>query len=144
MIREIASLFGCPPFVAGGTSDTRYNNITARMSVLHRETVTPLLDNITAKLSQALETEIVYDQYALVRGDLASQSEIGVKMAGGPYKSVNEVREMFGDEKHEGEENDAIRNTNSTSEEEPEEGDDDRTGEFPTDDGNLGTQPPEG
>ena len=139
VIREIASLFNLPPFAVGGTGDTKYNNVTARLTAMFRDAVMPIMDNVTQKMTPSLGAPVTYDQKALLRGDLHSQTTIGVAACGGPYKSPNEVREMFGDEPTDDPEDNKIRKTAAGSAGMAAPGD--RVGEFPSDDGTAGSAP---
>ena len=59
--REIAAAMGVPPFAAGGDSDTKYNNVSARLEMLRRETIMPIITNVQQRLSNQLGAEIEVD-----------------------------------------------------------------------------------
>ena len=140
-IREVASIYGCPPFLAGGTSDTKYNNVSARMSVLHRETIAPFLENMTQKFTLALGVDVKSNAEDLLKGDMTTQTKNNVAACGGPYKSVNEVRQREGLEKTNNPKDDEVRKSGSPAPMNNE--DDDRSGEEPTDEGDLVDNPEE-
>ena len=134
LIREIASGYGCPPFVAGATADTKYNNISARLISVHREMIVPMANNIRDRLAQAFKAVVSYDSSEILAGDLVTQMAHDIQSCGGAFLTVNEVRAVRGLDKIEG--GDELRDT-------PVETEEDRTGEFPTDDGDLSDLPPE-
>ena len=137
LIREIASVFAVPPFLVGGTGDTKYNNVTARIVAMYREALSPIITNLEQTLTKRLGLPISANRQALLLGDLPSQISAGVAATGGPIMTVNEVRAMLMELPELDDDNASslrdggapVANSGSTN--------DDRRGEMPTDDGNI-------
>lgn len=142
LIREIAGVFGVPPFLVGGTGDTKYNNVSARIASLHRETVVPLVTNLTEKLSARLGVPVRCDDQVLIRGDMAAQVNYATRAAGGPVISPNEARDLLGLARLPGDEYNEVRS--SAMPMAPDDGPGSRAGETPTDDGGMENMPEEG
>ena len=96
LIREIAAIFGVPPFIAGGTGDTKYSNVTARMQGMYRDAISPMVANLEARLSVALGANVTFQIADLLTGDLASQVASATMAAGGPTLTPNEARAITG------------------------------------------------
>ena len=138
LIREIAALFAVPPFLAGGTGDVKYSNVTARMLAMYRETIVPIVINIQEAFTLALGTAITCDVSGLLAGDLKTQIAAAVQARGGPIMTPNEARGMVrGLELPPlpGEENNRLSTGGATSAETADDPDRPRAGEQPTDDG---------
>ena len=125
LIREIAALFGVPPFAVGGSSDTKFSNVVARYSQLSKDALIPILESIKSGLEHNLGVEVSYNENDILKGDFATKSELAQKECGGPFRTPNEVRELYFDS-DEIEGGDELRNL--TPEIEP-----DRSGENPPD-----------
>ena len=93
IIRELAATIDVPPFVVGATSDTTYNNITARTIAFYSESIVPLVNIIKTEMSHTLQEEVTTDLDDLLAGDPATLVDMLIKKAGGPYMSVDEARE---------------------------------------------------
>ena len=133
-IREIAAAMGTPPFIIGGTGDTKYNNVSARMTSMFRETLFPLIINIRQTLERSVGAEVICDTAGLESGDLKTLVEIAMRATGGKQIwSQNEGRIRTGMPKSDNPKADEIDTDTPAS------GgsgtDDDRTGEFPSDSG---------
>ena len=92
LIRQVAAQFGCPPFIAGGEGDTKYNNVTARLVAFYRDAVAPIIQVMEQGFSRAFNTPVEIDAARLLTGDLASQIKVAVEAAGRPVLTGNEVR----------------------------------------------------
>ena len=139
LIREIASMFSIPPFLVGGSSDTKYNNVTSRMVAMHREVFAPLASTIADSFTIGFGAYISLDYYSLLRGDIASQVDIAIKASGGSVFTPDEARDMlFGLGAIE--DGDTLRSNTSTGRDDSEGA---RVGENPTDEGNVNDQPEE-
>ena len=130
--REIAGAFGVPPFLAGGTGDTKYSNTSSRTVSMYRNCFEPLITLITENFSLVTDSEVECDSKKLLAGDIASQIDMLVKAVKGGIYIANEAREEVGKDKHED------GNVLYKPGQEANEDRDDRTGETPTDDGNIG------
>ena len=130
LIREVAALFGVPPFAAGGSSDTKFSNVVARNAQVAKEALLPLALCIRNALSKGLMTDIDFDEEDLIKGDFGTAIEMAIKASGGPVETPNESRARYmGLDAVEG--GDELRNKMPDPRQaEPE---DDRRGELPTD-----------
>ena len=95
LIREIAAVFGVPPFIAGGIGDTKYSNVAARLQAMYRDAIAPIVANLEARLSKAMNTRVMFEITGLVSGDLAAQVTSATMAAGGPVLTPNEAREIL-------------------------------------------------
>lgn len=150
LINEIAALFRVPASMVGGTGNETFNNVTARLASLYRDTYQPLITNIEQAFSNNLTltgNRIAFDVGNLVKGDLASQVTIAsTAVAGLAIMTQNEARVFIGLPEISEEEYDllgaaAVEEIDVVEEEPtaPEQvGTDDRRGENNTDEGNLG------
>ena len=131
LIREICGQFGVPPFLVGGQSDTKYNNVTARLTALNRDVVFLVVQRVSRALTYATNAKVSMDVSALLAGDLLSQAKVATTLAGRPVLSGNEARALIGYDPSDDEGMDKIM------EKGPAGGGDtgDRRGEQPTDDG---------
>ena len=93
--REVASSLGVPPFLVGGDSDTKYNNVSARMTALHRETLYPLIVNIRQRLELTFEAPIHCDEAAIESGDWQMQIDTLTAATGKPILTQNEARQKI-------------------------------------------------
>ena len=109
LIREIAGVFGVPPFIAGGTGDTKYANVTARLQAMYRDAIAPIVSNLEERLSKAMGGKVEFMIEDLLTGDLATQITSATMAAGGPILTPNESREILGKEPIEGEGMDEVR-----------------------------------
>ena len=131
LIREIAAMFGVPPFRAGATSDTKYSNYTAAMLTFYRDSVVPIVTCITQSFGLALGTEITADTSRILEGDLKTQVDIALTAAGVPILTPNQARVVAGFEPETGDpEMDKVHLTGSAGTDRG-----DRSGEMPSDDG---------
>ena len=89
-LREISASFGLPPFSAGGSGDTKYNNVQARQAVFLGETAKPLVAIITEGLSLLLDAEVSCDVNG-VPPDLASKISAAVQAAGGAIMTPSQA-----------------------------------------------------
>ena len=96
LIREIAAVFGVPPFIAGGIGDTKYSNVTARLQAMYRDAIAPIVANLEARLSKAMNTRVMFAITDLLTGDLQNQVTSATMAAGGPVLTPNEAREILG------------------------------------------------
>ena len=132
LIREIAAIYAVPPFLVGGTGDTKYNNVTARIVAMYREALSPIITNMEQTLSKSIGVKIKANREALLLGDLPSQIAAGIQAAGGPIMTTNEVRTLIMElpelsDGVAGELRDSMPATDTG----------DRRGEMPTDNGNV-------
>ena len=95
LIREIAALFGIPPFAAGGSSDTKFSNVVARHAQLAKDALLPLSTNIAQKLEHNLETPVTFSDEDLLKGDFGTALELAIKASGGPVRTPNEARDVY-------------------------------------------------
>ena len=95
LIREIAALFGIPPFAAGGSSDTKFSNVVARHAQIAKEALLPLCMNIAEALTISLGAEVTFVEEDVIRGDFGSRIEYALQAAGGAVLSPNEARETY-------------------------------------------------
>ena len=137
LIREIAAVFAVPPFLVGGTGDTKYNNVTARIVAMYREALSPIITNIEQTLTKRLGLPISANRQALLLGDLPSQIAAGVAATGGPIMTVNEVRGMLMELPELADENAGALRDGGAPATSNGGTNDDRRGESPTDDGNM-------
>lgn len=156
LINEIAALFRVPASMVGGDGNETFNNVTARLSSLYRDTYQPLITNIEQAFSNNLVTQgnrISFDVGNLVKGDLASQVTIAsTAVAGLAIMTQNEARNFIGMPELPEPDYDllgaAMAEEIDVVEEEPtapeQVGTDDRRGESNTDEGNLGRTEDEG
>ena len=95
LIREIAALFGIPPFAAGGSSDTKFSNVVARHAQIAKEALLPLATNIVEQLSISLGTAVTFIEEDVIRGDFGTRVEMALQTAGGAVLSPDEARETY-------------------------------------------------
>ena len=93
--REVASSLGVPPFLVGGDSDTKYNNVSARMTALHRETLYPLIVNIRQRLESTFGSPVHCDEAAIESGDWQMQIDTLTAATGKPILTQNEARQKI-------------------------------------------------
>ena len=93
--REIASSLGVPPFLIGADADTKYNNVSARMTTLHRETLYPLIVNIRQRFKATFGVEINCDEAAIESGNWQAQIETLTAASGKPVLTQNEARKKL-------------------------------------------------
>lgn len=98
LIREIAALFGVPPFAVGGSSDTKFSNTVARHQQTNSQALLPLAENIAQKLEHAFGSPVRYNKVDLIRGDFGMLIELALQDAGGPVRTPNEARRIYLDE----------------------------------------------
>ena len=95
LIREIAALFGVPPFAVGGASDTKFTNTVARHQQTNSYALMPLSTNIAEKFSHALKAEVTFDEESIIASDFAMKLEFAIQSAGGAVLSPDEAREAW-------------------------------------------------
>ena len=95
IIREIAGIYGLPPFAVGGDSDTKYSNTVARHQQINSAAVVPLIKTIAAKLAQTFETEITYDIENVIDSDFQQRLDLSIHAAGGAVMSPDESRARY-------------------------------------------------
>ena len=95
LIREIAALFGIPPFAAGGSSDTKFSNVVARHAQLAKDALLPLCINIASKLEHNLGSEVTFKEEDLLKGNFTTAIELAIKACGGPALTPNEARDRY-------------------------------------------------
>ena len=130
----VAAAFETPPFMVGASdTDTKYSNTTARTQAMYRQAYSPKLTKMKRTFSQACGSEVKARDDKLQRGDFPQMVTNGVAMVGSGIMTPNEVRQQWFD-LPEVDGGDELRvSANPTS------GEQDRRGEFPTDDGNPAT-----
>lgn len=134
LIREVGSSYGVPPFLLGGSADTRYNNVTARLQALHRDVVATITGRIGRALGRRLGCRVGLNAASLLVGDLMSQAKVATQLAGRPVLTGNEARELIDFDRVEDDESmDAVAAKGSMGANLHMPGD--RAGEQPTDDG---------
>ena len=94
-IRLIASVFRVPPFLVGGTGDTKYNNVGSRLSALYRDALAPLIRSIRQRFKLYFRTEIKADLKQLVQGDIGTAIDLAGRAVSGGVMTPNESREYF-------------------------------------------------
>lgn len=94
LVRQIAAFFGLPPNLLG-TEDAKYNNSTAHVVSMHRESFAPLADRISARLSHGLDCMLRLSVESLLRGDIQAQVRLAVEATGGAVLTHNEGRQLF-------------------------------------------------
>ena len=138
LINEIAAIYRVPASLVGGTGDEKFNNVTARLAAMYRDTFQPIITSIEQAFSNNLATNgnrVVFDVSTLVKGDLMSQVTIATTASGGAaFLTQNEAREFIGYQPLEDEEYDRLGPEQAPEQVES----DDRRGESDTDEGNLG------
>ena len=132
LAREIAAMFGVPPFLAGGTGDTKYSNTSSRTVSMYRNCFEPIINLIVEAFSVSCDCEVSCNDKKLLSGDIASQIDMLVKAVKGGIYTANEAREEVNKDEHE--DGNILYSPGTEANEDR----GDRTGEFPTDDGNIG------
>ena len=146
LIEEIAALFRVPASLVGGSGDQKYNNVSARMAGMYRDTYAPLITNIEQSFTRLLlppgENEVKFDVSDLVKGDLQTQITLATTAAGGAaFMTQNEARTFIGLDPLSDPEYDKLPGEKAP--EEVESDPDARRGEDNTDDGDMGDTPDE-
>ena len=95
LIREIAALFGVPPFAVGGASDTKFTNTVARHQQTNTYALMPLATNIAQKFSHSLGEEVTFDEESIIESDFAMKLEFAIQASGGAVLTPNESRERW-------------------------------------------------
>ena len=95
LIREIAALFGVPPFAVGGASDTKFTNTVARHQQTNTYALMPLATNIAQKFSHSLGEEVTFDEESIIESDFAMKLEFAVQASGGAVLTPDEARERW-------------------------------------------------
>ena len=83
LIREIAAMFGIPPFSVGGSGDVKFSNVVARNSQFFQNCTIPLADLIASRFELAFDTTVTYDPEVWLKGDFLHLAEVATKTAGG-------------------------------------------------------------
>ena len=102
-VTEVARLFGVPPQYAGDYATSTQN---ATLSTITRQFAEDTIAPLTTQLENALNAKLlpresglrfVFDYSSLVRGTAQERAALyKTALAGAPYLTVNEVREMEG------------------------------------------------
>jgi len=92
LIREVAALFGVPPFAVGGASDTKFTNTVARHQQTNSYALMPLAENIASKYSHNLEAEVTFSEESIINSDFAMKLDFAIQAAGGSVYSPDESR----------------------------------------------------
>ena len=126
---EIAAAFDVPPFLVGGPSDSKYNNMTSRVTSLYKQAMSPVITNFKDALEHRFKTPIEANDEVLQKGDFATQITNAIGLVTNALWTPNEIRDRIFD--MEGvEDGDKLRFAMGGGPQRP-----DRRGEFPTDDG---------
>ena len=91
-----AGIFGRPPYSTGAKGDQKYNNVSARDSITHREAYSPIIRNFVSHFEAKFNTKIVAHDEFLARGSFAECVKSGDILVKGQW-SQNEVRERLYD-----------------------------------------------
>ena len=102
LIREIAAVFRCPEFMVGGSGNAKYSNVRQSQTGFYRDTLLPLITSIEQSFTQKLGTEVKFDVTELLKGDMASQTEVATKLSAAGVWTPNEARVYVGSEPMEG------------------------------------------
>ena len=128
---EIAAGFDVPPFLVGAPGDTKYNNVSARVTAMYRGAFSPLITDIKNVLEHKFDTEIKVNDAMLQRGDFASQIVAAIGLVSNGIYTPNEARvKILDGEKSKDENADKLRVSSSGT-----DGQADRRGEMPSDTG---------
>lgn len=95
LIREIAALFGIPPFAAGGSSDTKFSNVVARHAQVAKEALLPLATAIAMAFSHQLGARCWFEEEDVLKGDFATLVDLAIKASGGAVLTPNQARKKY-------------------------------------------------
>ena len=127
---EIAAGFNVPPFLVGASGDQKYNNISAQITSMYRQTFSPIIEKIKRTMSHAFGVEVKARDDMLQKGDYNSQVANAVSLVTAGILTPNEARqEFFGYGEVEG--GDKLAPASN-----PQDNAQDRRGEMPSDTGN--------
>ena len=94
---DIASGFGIPPFLVGGASDTKYNNMAQQIQHMHRNAISPILGKLSRELSRQFRVDVVADDHILQKGDYDMQAKTQIALVQAGIYTPNEARAKLGD-----------------------------------------------
>ena len=137
LIGEVAAMFRVPAVMVGGSGNQTYNNYTATLASMYRDTYAPIITSIEQAFTLSLldgDKEFRFDASALTKGDLPTQVKISTDGVKGGILTPNEAREFIGYPTLEDESADTLSSP-SMGFSNDDRGD--RSGEMPTDDGNM-------
>ena len=92
LIREIAAIFGVPPFAVGGASDTKFTNTVARHQQTNSYALMPLAENIASKGSHSFGSEVSFSEESIINSDFAMKLDFAIQAAGGSVLTPDEAR----------------------------------------------------
>lgn len=96
---RIAAVFRVPSTYLEIHDQSKYNNLGQGQAGFYRDTISPIIQNISQKLTAALiddpKLEIEFATTDLIKGDLQSATSIAVSAVSGGILTVNEARELL-------------------------------------------------
>ena len=118
---EIAAVFKVPGFMVGAEGGQQYNNVRAKQSSFHRDTLQPIITNIeeaiTMKLIDAADESVHFKIEDYIKGDINAQTDVVTRNVQAGIMTPNEARDYLGMKRHDGPTADELIEPNSTSSE---------------------------
>jgi len=107
LINEIAAVFKVPTSMVGGDGNEKYSNLRQAQTGFYRDTIAPLVTSIEQAINLKLGTPEInakFDVSTLLKGDIESQTRVGVQLVTAGIITPNEAREYLGyDQREDGE-----------------------------------------
>ena len=100
-VAEIARLYGVPPPLIGDWSDATFSNTASANSWFGSQTLLPWVKAIEAEFARVVFNDPVrfhleLDLSAMMRGDFATQAQVGINLVRAGVATPNELREQLG------------------------------------------------
>ncbi len=100
-VAEIARLYGVPPPLVGDWSDATFSNTASANSWFGSQTLLPWVKAIEAEFARVVFNDPVrfhleLDLSAMMRGDFATQAQVGINLVRAGVITPNELREQQG------------------------------------------------
>lgn len=97
---RIAAVFRVPAYAIEISDGSKYDNLSQRQSGFFRDSIAPIVKNISLKLSDGLlndpSLEIEFSTDELIRGDMSSATVVAVSAVNAGILTVNEARDLIG------------------------------------------------
>lgn len=97
---RIAAIFRVPSVNINIFDGAKYNNYSQQQTSFYRDAIKPIANNIAKKLTFALinddKLEIEFDDSDLIKGDMATATNVAIQAVASNIITVNEARELIG------------------------------------------------
>lgn len=97
---RIAAIFKVPAYAIEVSDGSKYDNLSQRSMGFYRDSISPIVKNIEAKMTEALINDpafcIKFDSTELIKGDLQTTTRIAVEAVNSKIITRNEARKLMG------------------------------------------------